>query len=207
MSHWLFFCENVKFLKAENFCRTRQGKVLIQLYFNGKHTSDLITLINNHVLKVRWFSLWHYQNEQCTYKCFRLSEYIILGFMFKDKRIMTLFKIKSNHKPYTAKSITQMGQSDYMTSTCHLKVSRWLNHFSGQPMLNNAFHGQIFPNIQPKLLLAQREAISSCPVADYLGAAADPCLATISCQLAVRSDTPQTPFLQSKHSQLPQPST
>ncbi|KAK4820567.1 hypothetical protein QYF61_001630 [Mycteria americana] len=64
--------------------------------------------------------------------------------------------------------------------------SGWrLNHFPGQsvPMLDNPFSEEKFPNIQAKLPLAQLEAISSCPIACYLGEETDPHLSTTSFQL------------------------
>ncbi|KAK4810613.1 hypothetical protein QYF61_007350, partial [Mycteria americana] len=51
------------------------------------------------------------------------------------------------------------------------------------PMLDNAFGEEIFPNIQSKLPLVQLEAISSCPVACYLGEETDTHLSTTSFQL------------------------
>ncbi|KAK4832004.1 hypothetical protein QYF61_020442 [Mycteria americana] len=68
-----------------------------------------------------------------------------------------------------------------------------LNHFPGQPvpMLDNPFGEEIFPNIQSKPLLAQLEAISSCPITCYLGEETDPHLTTTS--------------FQAKQPQLPQP--
>ncbi|KAK4811170.1 hypothetical protein QYF61_019801 [Mycteria americana] len=68
-----------------------------------------------------------------------------------------------------------------------------LNHFPGQPvpMLDNPFSEEKFPNIQSKPPLGQLEAISSCPIACYLGEETDPHLSTTS--------------FQAKQSQLPQP--
>ncbi|KAK4810953.1 hypothetical protein QYF61_013361 [Mycteria americana] len=68
-----------------------------------------------------------------------------------------------------------------------------LNHFPGQPvpMLDNPFSEEKFPNIQSKPPLAQLEAISSCPIACYLGEETDTQLSTTS--------------FQAKQSQLPQP--
>ncbi|KAK4823418.1 hypothetical protein QYF61_001873 [Mycteria americana] len=59
-----------------------------------------------------------------------------------------------------------------------------LNHFTGQhvPMLDNSFSEVKFPNIQSKPLLMQLEAISSCPIACYLGEETDPHLSTTSFQ-------------------------
>ncbi|KAK4820046.1 hypothetical protein QYF61_017892 [Mycteria americana] len=55
-----------------------------------------------------------------------------------------------------------------------------LNHFPGQPvpMLDNPLSEVKFPNIQSKPPLAQLEAISSCPIACYLGEETDPHLLT-----------------------------
>ncbi|KAK4817921.1 hypothetical protein QYF61_002762 [Mycteria americana] len=84
-----------------------------------------------------------------------------------------------------------------------------LNHFPGQPvpMLDNPFGEAKFPNIQSKPPLAQLEAISSRPIACYLGEETDPHLSTASFQAVAESDevSPQPPFLQAKQSQLPQP--
>ncbi|KAK4810580.1 hypothetical protein QYF61_007317, partial [Mycteria americana] len=84
-----------------------------------------------------------------------------------------------------------------------------LNHFPGQPlpMLDHPFSKEIFPNIQSKPPLAQLEAVSSCPIACYLGEETDPHLPTTSFQVVVESDkvSPQPPFLQAKQPQVPQP--
>ncbi|KAK4814156.1 hypothetical protein QYF61_009974 [Mycteria americana] len=68
-----------------------------------------------------------------------------------------------------------------------------LNHFPGQPVpiLDNPFSEEKSPNIQSKPPLAQLEAISSCPMAYYLGEETDPHLSTTS--------------FQAKQPQLPQP--
>ncbi|KAK4813546.1 LOW QUALITY PROTEIN: hypothetical protein QYF61_009589 [Mycteria americana] len=66
----------------------------------------------------------------------------------------------------------------------------------------------IFPNIQSKPPLMQLEAISSCPIASYLGEETNTYLATPSFQLVIESDkvsSPQPPLLQTKQSQFPQP--
>ncbi|KAK4826690.1 hypothetical protein QYF61_010699 [Mycteria americana] len=55
-------------------------------------------------------------------------------------------------------------------------------------MLDNTFHEEIFPNIQSKPPLAQPEAISSCPMACYLGEETNTHLATTSFQVVVESD-------------------
>ncbi|KAK4819224.1 hypothetical protein QYF61_027054 [Mycteria americana] len=84
-----------------------------------------------------------------------------------------------------------------------------LNHFPGQPvpMLDNPFSEEIFPNIQSKPHLVQLEAISSRPMACYLGEETDPHLSTTSFQAVVESNkvSPQPPFLQAKQPQFPQP--
>ncbi|KAK4825904.1 hypothetical protein QYF61_003399 [Mycteria americana] len=84
-----------------------------------------------------------------------------------------------------------------------------LNHFPGQPvpMLDNPFSEVKFPNIQSKPPLAQLEAISSCPIACYLGEETDPHLSTTSFQVVVESEkvSPEPPFLQAKQPQFLQP--
>ncbi|KAF1556984.1 Collagen alpha-1(XXI) chain, partial [Eudyptula minor] len=84
-----------------------------------------------------------------------------------------------------------------------------LNHFPGQPvpMFNHSFGKEIFPHIQSKPPLVQLEAISSRPIACYLGEETDTHLATTSFQGVVESDevSPQPPFLQAKQPQFPQP--
>ncbi|KAK4815671.1 hypothetical protein QYF61_005417 [Mycteria americana] len=64
-----------------------------------------------------------------------------------------------------------------------------------------------FPNIQAKSPLVQLEAISSHPMACYLGKETDSHLSTTSFQVAVESDkvSPQPPFLQAKQLHFPQP--
>ncbi|KAK4821282.1 hypothetical protein QYF61_017646 [Mycteria americana] len=73
-------------------------------------------------------------------------------------------------------------------------------------MLDNPLGEEKFPNIQSKPPLAQLEAISSCPIACYLGEETDPHLSTTSFQVVEESDevSPQPPFLQAKQSQVPQ---
>ncbi|KAK4824081.1 hypothetical protein QYF61_010592 [Mycteria americana] len=95
------------------------------------------------------------------------------------------------------------------TSLINPSPEGWrLNHFPGQPvpMLDNPFSEVKFPNIQSKPPLAQLEAISSCPMACYLGEETDPHLSTPSFQVVVESDkvSPQPPFLQAKQPQFPQ---
>ncbi|KAK4833009.1 hypothetical protein QYF61_027111 [Mycteria americana] len=74
-------------------------------------------------------------------------------------------------------------------------------------MLDNPFGEDFFPNIQSKPPLAQLEAISSHPIACYLGEETDPHLSTASFQAVVESDevSPQPPFLQAEQPQFPQP--
>ncbi|KAK4830604.1 LOW QUALITY PROTEIN: hypothetical protein QYF61_012030 [Mycteria americana] len=79
---------------------------------------------------------------------------------------------------------------------------------NGKPVLklDNPFCEKIFPNIQSKPALEQLEAISSCPIACYLGEETDPHLSTTSFQAVVESNkvSPQPPFLQAKQPQFPQ---
>ncbi|KAK4824730.1 hypothetical protein QYF61_018118, partial [Mycteria americana] len=74
-------------------------------------------------------------------------------------------------------------------------------------MLDNPFSEVKFPHIQSKPPLAQLEAISSRPIACYLGEETDPHLSTTSFQAVVESDkvSPRPPFLQAKQPQFPQP--
>ncbi|KAK4809582.1 hypothetical protein QYF61_025025 [Mycteria americana] len=74
------------------------------------------------------------------------------------------------------------------------------------PMLDNPFSEVTFPNIQSKPPLVQLEAISSCPMACYLGEETDPHLSTTSFQGVEESNkvSPQPPFLQAKQPQFPQ---
>ncbi|KAK4826007.1 hypothetical protein QYF61_003780 [Mycteria americana] len=60
-----------------------------------------------------------------------------------------------------------------------------LNHCPGQPvpMLDNPFGEEFFPNIQSKPPLAQFEALSSCPIACYLGEETNTHLTTTSFQV------------------------
>ncbi|KAK4832875.1 hypothetical protein QYF61_025971 [Mycteria americana] len=74
------------------------------------------------------------------------------------------------------------------------------------PMLDSPFGEEIFPDIQSKPPLVQLEAVSSCPMACYLGEEADTHLTTTSFQVVVESDkvSPQPLLLQAKQSQFPQ---
>ncbi|KAK4813151.1 LOW QUALITY PROTEIN: hypothetical protein QYF61_013116 [Mycteria americana] len=95
----------------------------------------------------------------------------------------------------------------HLIQTAFKYLQGWrLNHFPGQPVpvLDNPFSEVKFPNIQSKPPLAQLGAISSCPIACYLGEETDP----TSLQPPFRQldkVSPQPPFLQAKQSQLPQP--
>ena len=73
-------------------------------------------------------------------------------------------------------------------------------------MLDNPFGEEIFPFIQSKPPLMQLEAISSRPIASYLGEDTNTCLTTTSFQVTVESNkvSPQPPLLQTKQPQLPQ---
>jgi len=74
-------------------------------------------------------------------------------------------------------------------------------------MSDHSFSKDIFPNIQSKPPLMQLEAISSRPIASYLGDETNTCLTTTSFQAVVESNKvpPQPPLLQTKQPQLPQP--
>ncbi|KAK4810817.1 hypothetical protein QYF61_008789 [Mycteria americana] len=65
---------------------------------------------------------------------------------------------------------------------------------------------QCLTTLSAKPLLAQLEAISSRPIASYLGEETDTHLSTTSFQVAVESDkvSPESPVLQNKQSQFPQ---
>ncbi|KAK4816773.1 hypothetical protein QYF61_022771 [Mycteria americana] len=98
----------------------------------------------------------------------------------------------------------------HLIQTSFKYLQGWrLNHFPGQPgpMLDNPFTEVKFPNIQSKPPLQQLEAISSRPMACYLGEETDPHLSTTSFQVVVESNkvSPQPPFLQAKQPQFPQP--
>lgn len=68
------------------------------------------------------------------------------------------------------------------------------------PGLGNLLSAEIFPNVQFKSSLAQRETISTCPVASYLGEETNSHLAKISSQGVVERDKvpPIPPFLQAE---------
>jgi len=72
-------------------------------------------------------------------------------------------------------------------------------------MPGHSFREEIFPNILSKPSLTQLEAISSRPIAGYLGEETNPRLTTASFQAVVEGNkaSPQPPLLQTKK---PQPS-
>jgi len=74
-------------------------------------------------------------------------------------------------------------------------------------MPDHSFSKEIFPNIQSEPPLTQLEAISSRPVASYLGEETNTCLTTTSFQVVVESNKvpPEPPFLQTEQPQFPQP--
>jgi len=73
-------------------------------------------------------------------------------------------------------------------------------------MPDHSFSKEIFPNIQSKRPLMQLEAISSHPIAGYLGEETNTCLSTAAFQAVVESEkvSPQPPLLQTEQPQLPQ---
>ena len=75
------------------------------------------------------------------------------------------------------------------------------------PMLDNPFSEKSFPNIHFKHPLTQLEAITSHPVACYLGEETDIHLITTSFLVVVESDkvSPELPFLHTEKHQFPQP--
>lgn len=66
--------------------------------------------------------------------------------------------------------LNHVPQSHICTSFKHL-WAWWPHSFSGQPVPipNHPFNEEVFPNIQYWPLLAEFEAVCSCPVAGYLG--------------------------------------
>ncbi|PKU37700.1 hypothetical protein llap_11996 [Limosa lapponica baueri] len=72
-------------------------------------------------------------------------------------------------------------------------------------MLGDPFGEEIFHNIPSKPPLAQFQAISSCPIACYLGKETNLHLSTTSSQVVVESYkvSPQPPFLQAKQTPVP----
>ena len=73
-------------------------------------------------------------------------------------------------------------------------------------MPDHSFSKEIFPNIQSKPPLMQLQAISSRPIASYLGEETNTCLTTPSFQAVVETNkvSPQPPLLQTKQPRLPQ---
>jgi len=74
-------------------------------------------------------------------------------------------------------------------------------------MSDHSFSKESFPNIQSKPPLMQLEAISSRPIASYVGEETNTYLTTTFFQAVVEGDevSPQPPILQTKQSQFPQP--
>jgi len=70
-------------------------------------------------------------------------------------------------------------------------------------MLRNSFSEEIFSNIQSKPPLMQLEAISSLPIASYMGEKTNACLITTAFQAVMESDkvSPQPPLLQTEQPQ------
>jgi len=95
------------------------------------------------------------------------------------------------------------------TSTCLLNNSRdgeFTTALGSLFQCLTTVSKEIFPSIQSKFPQVQLEAISSCPIACYLGEETDIHLATTSFQVAVESDkaSAQPSFLQAKQPQFPQ---
>jgi len=115
--------------------------------------------------------------------------------------------IKSNHQPITTCLLNRIPVCHIYTFFEHLQ-GWWLHHFPGQPNLtpDHSFSKVIFPDIQSKPSLMQLEAISSRPIAGYLGEETDTCLTTTSFHLVAESNkvSPQPPLLQTKQPQYPQ---
>ena len=78
-------------------------------------------------------------------------------------------------------------------------------HLPGEPIpvLNNPFCKEVFPDIQPKLTLAQLEAISPHPVTCQQWEETNPALAVSTFQVLEESNKvpPQPPFPQTKQPQ------
>ena len=72
------------------------------------------------------------------------------------------------------------------------------------PMLDHSFSKEIFPNVLSKPLLMQREAVSSHPIASYLGEETNTCLTTSSFQVVVESNKVPLRVLQTKQLQFRQ---
>ncbi|KAK4814679.1 hypothetical protein QYF61_025505 [Mycteria americana] len=93
----------------------------------------------------------------------------------------------------------------HLSQTAFKYLQGWgLNHFPGQPVpvLDNPFSEVKFPDTQSKPPLAQVEAISSHPMACYLGEETNPTSLHPPFSDEV---SPQPPFLQAKQPQVPQP--
>jgi len=103
--------------------------------------------------------------------------------------------------------LNQIPKCRIYTSFEHLQG--WgLHHFPGKPvsMSDHSFSKEIITNIQFKTPLMQLEAISSHPIASYLGEQTNTCLTTTSFKVALESKKvpPQPSLLHTKKTQLPQ---
>ncbi|KAK4825244.1 hypothetical protein QYF61_025643 [Mycteria americana] len=132
------------------------------------------------------------------------------GLLFGLLRLEKTFKIIESNRNLTLPRPPLYHVPKHLIQTSFKYLQGWqLNHFPGQPvpMLDNPFSEVKFPNIQSKPPLVQLEAISSRPMACYLGEETDIPLATTSFQVVAESDkvSPQPPLLQAKQPQLPQP--
>jgi len=65
-------------------------------------------------------------------------------------------------------------------------------------MPDHSFNKEIFPNIQSKPPLTQLEAISSHPIASYLGEETNTCLTTFQVVVESNKVSHQLPLLQTK---------
>lgn len=74
-------------------------------------------------------------------------------------------------------------------------------------MFENFFHEEILSIAQNEPPLAHLEAISYCPVAGFVGEDTDHHIDAAFFRVAVKGDkvSPEPPFLQAEHLQLPQP--
>jgi len=101
--------------------------------------------------------------------------------------------IKSNHHPNTSMPAKPCPQVPHLHIFEPLQ-GWWLHHLLGQPgpMPDHSLSTEIFPSIQSKPPLMQLEAISSCPIASYLGEETDTRLATISFQVFSRLNKPSS---------------
>ena len=84
----------------------------------------------------------------------------------------------------------------------------WLHHLHGEPLpvLNNPFCQEVSPDIQPKLTLAQLEAIVPHPVTCHQGEKTNPILTVITFQILEESNKVplQPPYPQTKQPQFRQ---